>query len=40
MPGEMAHHLAELPDSEIIMPALFVGHGSPTNVIEDHGLNC
>jgi hypothetical protein len=34
MPGEMAHHLAAFPDSEIIMPALLVGHGNPTNAIE------
>jgi 4,5-DOPA dioxygenase extradiol len=28
--------LAEAPDSGITMPALFVGHGSPTNAIEDN----
>ena len=28
--------LAESPDFEVTMPALFVGHGSPTNAIEDN----
>lgn len=28
--------LAEFPDSDVNMPALFVGHGSPTNAIEDN----
>ena len=28
--------LAEGPDSEVTMPVLFIGHGSPTNAIEDN----
>jgi 4,5-DOPA dioxygenase extradiol len=28
--------LADAPDSEVAMPALFVGHGSPMNAIEDN----
>jgi 4,5-DOPA dioxygenase extradiol len=32
----LTHGLAALPDSETQMPALFVGHGSPTNAIEDN----
>lgn len=27
--------LAEAPDSEVVMPVLFIGHGSPMNAIED-----
>ena len=30
------HSLSEAPDSGVTMPALFVGHGSPTNAIEDN----
>ena len=32
----MIHKLFESPDSGVTMPALFVGHGSPTNAIEDN----
>ncbi len=32
---EAMHTLLEFPDTEESMPVLFVGHGSPTNAIED-----
>jgi 4,5-DOPA dioxygenase extradiol len=34
--GETDHDFSQFVDSEIKMPVLFVGHGSPTNAIEDN----
>jgi 4,5-DOPA dioxygenase extradiol len=34
--ADLIRDLADAPDSEVAMPALFVGHGSPTNAIQDN----
>ncbi len=36
IPDNPIRNLAEFPDSEVRMPVLFVGHGSPMNAIEDN----
>jgi 4,5-DOPA dioxygenase extradiol len=33
---QQIYQLAEFPDTEVKMPVLFVGHGSPMNAIEDN----
>ena len=34
--GETDHDFSQFVDSKIKIPVLFVGHGSPTNAIEDN----
>jgi len=34
--ADLIHDLAGAPDAGVTLPALFVGHGSPTNAIEDN----
>jgi 4,5-DOPA dioxygenase extradiol len=36
VPNNLIRGLAEFRDFNFTMPALFVGHGSPTNAIEDN----